>query len=580
MFFEPKKPFSSRLLYTAALAVLVPLVCPATDALAQTVPSSVDVGQANKRLRGVGTVPLTNPDLGLPLPGQQPELTPAQRSQLEKVKFTLKAVSIEGATVFSEEQLEVVYKDKVGKKISLLDAQDIARQITVMYQKAGYILSQAVVPQQEIGDGTLKIQVVEGFVDGLVIEGDGLSEGERSRISSYLEKLKTKRPVRAQDLERYLLLINDLPGATVNGLLRPSATQFGAADLRVTVRNKRYEGGVTVDNRGTKFIGPWQASASGTANSLLGLYERTQLRFATSVPTAELASFELQHEHEIGNEGTKLTLLASRTRTKPGDSLRPVKIVGTSDLVEAKVTHPFIRSRHENLIGRFVFDHINSDTDVFANIDFTEDRLRIARLGADYNVFDGLKANNTVDIEYSQGLNIFNASETGANRTNASGESDFRKFNLDLTRVQPLPDKFSLYTGAAAQYSLDPLLVPEQFSLGGASFGTAYDPAEILGDHGIAGKVELRYSDTADLPYLNYYQLFGYYDIGRTWIRDGAAGANDKRSLASVGGGARVGLNESLSATVEVGVPMTRPQGNQGDHGEDPRFFFGTTARF
>lgn len=566
-----KKHFS--LLTQVALAALVG----ASPALAQTVPSSVDASQVDRRFKPA-PAPLES-NVGLPLPGEPRELPKAQQESLSKVKFTLKAVKVEGNKALTDTQLASAYDDMVGKKISLLDAQTIARKITAMYQKEGYVLSQAVVPQQSVNNGTLTIRVVEGYVSSIVVQGD-VSESERERVISYLSNIRNQRPVTTQAMERNLLLINDLPGASVKGLLRPAAGEFGAAELVVTVSRKRYDAVLATDNRGSKYIGPWQHSVTVGANSVFGLYDRTQLRLTTSSPTTELRGFELQHDEMIGNQGTKLSLLGSRTHTEPGDSLKNIDIVGDSDLIEAKLSHPFIRSRQENLVGRALFDYRNSDTDIFHNLNFTEDRLRVGRIGGTYNFFDSWQGSNLFDLQLSQGFNIFNASDKGTARTNALGESDFTKINFDASRTQSLPSNFSLYAAATGQYSFDPLLVSEQFSLGGANFGTAYDPADVLGDSGIAGKLELRYNQQPGYRYFNAYQLFTYYDIGQAWIRKGAPGANDKRNVSSAGAGIRTSFNETVSSTLEFGVPLTRPASNQGDHGNDARIFFGTTARF
>ncbi|MDX2074728.1 MAG: ShlB/FhaC/HecB family hemolysin secretion/activation protein [Alphaproteobacteria bacterium] len=570
---------NTTLTITLTASVALTSLLAASSAFAQNVPTSVDASQIGRRFEEA-PAPLQSGDLGLPLPSAPKELSQAQQDKLSKVKFVLKRLSVAGNTAFTEEELKPTYESLVDKKISLLDAQSVARKITDMYQKAGYVLSQAVVPQQEISKGTLKIRIVEGFVSNIVIQGDIKSDSEREIIAAHLASIKNQRPVNTKELERKLLLINDLPGATIRGLLRPSPTEFGAAELVVNVERKAFDASASVDNRGSKFVGPWQYNATVAANSLFGLYDRTQLRLTTSSPSKELRGFELQHDELLGTDGTKLSLLASRTHTEPGDSLKNIDIVGDSDLFEAKVTHPFIRSRQENLVARALFDVRNADTDVFNNVDFTKDRLRIARIGGNYNFFDQFRGNNFIDAQLSQGLDAFGATDDGANRTNSNGEADFSKLNVDLSRLQPLPKNFSILATASGQYSLDPLLISEQFSLGGTSFGTAYDPAEVLGDSGISGKLELRYNGVVGSPYFNSYQLFTYYDIGRAWIREGAPNANDKRSLASWGGGVRTSFTENLSSSLEVAVPLTKPASNQGGHGDDARIFFATTARF
>jgi hemolysin activation/secretion protein len=103
-------------------------------AQAVEVPSYVNPGQVEKRFEQPSTN-FSTPDFILPVISDVGELSDAAKRQLEQNKFTLRKVNIEGATVFTAEELEVTYKDKLGKKISLLDAQEIARNITDMYRR-------------------------------------------------------------------------------------------------------------------------------------------------------------------------------------------------------------------------------------------------------------------------------------------------------------------------------------------------------------------------------------------------------------------------------------------------------------
>jgi hemolysin activation/secretion protein len=476
--------------------------------------------------------------------------------------------------------MSFAYRDQSNKEISLLDARDIAERITTLYHSKGYLLSQAVVPPQDTASGTLKLRVVEGYISDVVIQGDVRENSYRKLVEAYGDQIKARRPINESDLERYLLLMNDLPGATAGGMIRPSPTQPGAAELVVTFTHKAFEGSYTLDNRGTKYLGPLEHTGAFAANSLFGMYDRTLLRFMTTTPDKEMKYFEAQHTEPVGDNGAKLTLDASHSHTEPGDALKPTQIVGDSDFLQAKLEQPFIRSRQANLTGRAMFDIRNSDTDVFRATELNEDKLRVARGGGSYDFTDRLFGIDVIDAQMSHGLNILGATGSGIDRSNAHGDSDFTKLNLDLSRTQPLPHDLSLLAAASGQFAFEPLLAAEQFTLGGPGFGQAYDPSELSGDQGLAGKAELRYSQSPGKRYLNSYQVFTYYDIGRVWIRGGGPGADDKKSLASAGGGVRAVFTENLSGNLDVGVPLTRPASNQGGHGNSPRVFFSVTGRF
>jgi hemolysin activation/secretion protein len=175
-----------------------------------------------------------------------------------------------------------------------------------------------------------------------------------------------------------------------------------------------------------------------------------------------------------------------------------------------------------------------------------------------------------------------NATENGLGRSKANGDQEFFKTNLSLSRLQELGyaagGNFSLQLAASGQYSKDALLSAEEFSIGGGEFGRAFDSGETTGDKGVAGSVELRYGSSLDTPFLNSYELYGFYDLGKAWNIDPVVGETESESLASAGLGARFNLPYDLSGYAEISKPLTKPVDAEQD--EDSRFFFSLTKRF
>jgi hemolysin activation/secretion protein len=108
-------------------------------------------------------------------------------------------------------------------------------------------------------------------------------QGDTSPVLvAYGEKLRASRPLKADDLERYLLLANELPGVTVRSVLEPSANVPGASNLTLVAVEKPVDATFELDNRGTRYVGPWQGYTSVGFNDLLGYNERTAFRYATT----------------------------------------------------------------------------------------------------------------------------------------------------------------------------------------------------------------------------------------------------------------------------------------------------------
>lgn len=563
---------STGLLYLALLTALLTGVAQAT-----VPPTSVDAGVLQKRFTQP-PAPLATGNTPTPPPLEESPQSVEEQAALAKLKFTLGRVQLEGNSIYAESQLKPLYARQLGKQISLLDAQRIAKRITEHYRSNGYVLSQAVLPPQEIANNVLVVRVVEGFISNVRLQGD--IKNDNNRITAYAKHIESQKPVQMATIERYMLIINDLPGVTATSVIQPSPKVPGGAELVITVTQKQLEGSYGLDNRGSKYVGPLQHTINLVAQSVLGLYERTTARLVSSSPSKELRLFNLTYEHPLDSEGTRLTLDGSYSHTNPGDALKTSEIFGDSYFLQAKISHPFVRSRQENVTVRATMDFRNTLTNIFRTQNLSADRLRTLRFGGSYDFTDASMGANLVDAQISRGLNVLNASSKSDLISNTKADGTFTKINLDVSRTQALPNNFSLLTSASGQYSLNPLLASEQFSVGGSSFGSAYDPAAVSGDHGIAGRIELRYSAAANLPILDFYQLYGNYDIGRVWVRKGAAGANDKQSLASVAAGIRTVFSEHISGDFQMAKPLTKPVANQGNHEKAPRFFLNLTARF
>lgn len=492
-------------------------------------------------------------------------------------EFTMTTLTITGSTVFSEEELRSFYADKLGQKVQLADVQAIAASITSAYHEKGYVLSRAIVPQQRVSDGVVAIQVLEGYVDDVKFEG--ADENILPQLKDYAARITKARPLDAGLLERMLLLMDDLPGTAVNAVLTPSPTEQGAAELVVQVTQKSYEGEATFDNRGSRYLGPLQLGARVAENSLLGQAEQFQLRSVASGNLDELRYYEGSYRQPLGDDGASLQLRLSRTETRPGNALEILDILGTSNAVGVDVSYPFVRSRRENLIGSVGIDARNTRSEVL-DTEIYRDHIRTLNVGGQLHSYDALGGLHFLSGSLVKGLEVIDSSEKGDTLSRANADPNSTKLEGQYNYEYPLPENFSVFFSAAGQYSLDPLVASEEFSLGGEGIGSAYDAAEIAGDSGAGARMELRYQDMVQDAWIPYYQVYGFYDGGKVWNRDVLPSEKKGESLTSTGVGARMSLPYGLSASVEISKPLTHKVVAEGSGGKDTRGFFSIIAPF
>src|SRR5690606_17090578 len=132
-------------------------------------------------------------------------------------------------------------------------------------------------------------------------------------------------------LERALLLMNDLPGQRVEGVLAPAAATPGASELVITAREKPHETFFQIDNRGSRYLGPLQAQTALRLNNRFGLYEALDVQLVTApdgFPHRELDYGGISWQQPLGARGAMARLGGSITSTDPGDRLAAFDIKG------------------------------------------------------------------------------------------------------------------------------------------------------------------------------------------------------------------------------------------------------------
>jgi len=511
------------------------------------------------------------------------KLPPAQAQAL---RFTLKELTIKGNTAFSAEELAPLYAELVGKEITLLDIYKLRDAITAKYGNAGFGLSKAIIPEQRIqAEGLVRIDVIEGFIDDVIVEG--ASADQQEFLSYAIEQIKAERPFKALTLERYLLLSNDRFAIKVTSTMKQSEKTPAASTLILKVEPApKLEGGASLDNRGTDAVGTNQINANLAVNGLGGRASQTALNYATVEQGSELQYIALNHTEVLSLEGTALTLGWAESISKPGTAaLRLLENKSDSKTGTLKLAHPFIRTRQENLTAHAKYEAKDTGSKSLGALT-SQDKIRSVRFGLNYDKADASEGINQALLEYSFGIRGLGASDySNPLKSRADGKPDYQKLTLNLSRKQelgyfsPSLSKFSVNAALMGQHSGSGLLSSEECGIGGQQFGRAYDSSEITGDSCLAASLELRFTPNTEGTPIKYAQFYGFYDGGTTTNNEPLSATDPKtKSLTSAGFGVRFGLGQYLSGSIEAAKPLTRIVANKGN--ENARVFASLSVRF
>lgn len=519
------------------------------SAWAQTNTRSGDPGRIEQRF-----IPEIPPALspGPPIespPQAEPALTGAAGT------FTLAAVDIEGATVYSMNELALLYEPYLAQTVTLADVQKILQAITDKYHADGYFLSRAVVDPQALTLGILRVRVIEGFVATVTFENKPTDRTDL--FNRFAAKIEAERPLRLTTLERYILLMRDLPGVSLKPSLKPLDNNAGTYELVIRLEQKPVDALSQLDNHGTRAVGPFEMTTSASLNSALGLGEQTRLSYVT-VPNhlQELKYVELVHDEPIDTEGTRIALDGIYADVHAIANSGSLPELSESHFLKLILSHPLVRQRAQNLNLTAQFDYESVDSSQQGGT-ISDDDLRVARIAMNYQLTDAWNGLNVIGVRGSQGLDILGATKASApNLSEPGGRSQFTKADFQLSRRQRITDDWAVLVEGLVQRSAQPLLLTEQFGLGGDRFGRGFDPSEITGDDGEAGSLELQYGRDPGWNWLQSYQLFAFFDVGETVQR--APAGRIQQSLASTGLGVRFRLTRYLTGEILGAFPVTQ----------------------
>lgn len=479
---------------------------------------------------------------------------PSEPRSKGKPLFVLRAIVLQGATTLPREQLAAVYQPYVGKPVSQEDLAAIAAAITTQYRDAGFHLTRAIVPPQDIADGRVRVQVIEGCIAEVGFKGQGADEfGVRPMLNPVL----AEQPSRLATLERQLLLINNRGGVRIaDSALEEIGGTTGRFRLVLELKTWHVYGFAGLDNLGSSTVGPWQSYATAAFNSYLLPGDTLGVNLSTTPgDPRQLAFGRLFYEAPLGTDGARVGGSALYSEVRPGDIRRLYSDNTTTETFEVHGSIAPIQSQQSSLVltAAAAFAEV-SERDVFGRI--YQDHIRFLTLTSDYRWGDRFGGDSYLTVSYRQGLNIFGATPSGDPLASSDGTSpSFSIFNGWFTRYQSLSDAWSIKIAGAAQIASGPLYNSQQFYLGGFAFGRGYRSAEISADNGMAGTFELRFDQTLNWAYLAGYQLYGFADAGLAW-NDGYR-PSEGVALTSVGAGVRFTFPNEWRADLAVAFPLS-----------------------
>jgi hemolysin activation/secretion protein len=437
---------------------------------------------------------------------------PAAMAPLSGVVITVKQFRLVGNTLLSTEQLQPVLAAYLNRALDYSQLQAAAAAVAEFYRAAGWVV-RAYLPQQEIADGQVTIQIIEAVFGGIKLEGEAAKRVSLTQIQRGFDaQQKVGAALNADALDRALLLADDLPGVAVSGALR-EGSQSGQTDLALKLADEPLiQGEVNLDNTGARSTGADRLSANLNLNSPL---QQGDLLSANFIHTEGSDYLRLAGTLPVGASGWRVGAnTSSMSYRLVGSDFSALDAKGSSSTAGLEASYPLIRSRLKNLYLSANLDHKTYDNQAFAATT-TRYVVNSLSLGLSGNLFDKLGGGgaNSVSLNFSNGqLDLGGSPTQAADAASTQTDGSFSKLRYSASRQQVITDDLSFFAALSGQWASKNLDSSEKFYLGGSSGVRAYPSSEAGGASGQLVNLELRYRLPQGL------NLTGFYDIGAVTV--------------------------------------------------------------
>ena len=458
-----------------------------------------------------------------------------------------------------------------------------AASVTDHLREGGFILAWAFLPQQNVDNKTVVIEVLSGTLEGVNVDGNNRHKTKRL-IGPFEDLLGL--PVEKDGVEESILMVRNFPGLSTSAVFSPGSA-VGSSMLTLRVSEDPFDAAFVVDNHGTESTGSNRVRADMSWYNPFGVGDSLAINVLQTFDPAENLYGGLEYAVPIFRPDLTMSLGFSHNAFEVASGLAAgagvdgKNLAGDTDvgfIGLSKNLHLARRSRVDLgvdlIIKNAVLENLGRET---------EDNLTIAVLYLTTELVDriGNGGINQFDLRYHNGIPDFLGSmdESGdggqSTRTGGSGKAaggDFSKFTLRYQRLQRISKRNSLLFRAEAQFSDDLLTSIEQFVIGGPNSVRAYPIAEYLGDEGTFGSLEWIFQ-VVDKPNSSF-SISAFGDFANGKLNDPLANEIADQDLSGWG----VGLSFTRTADsgnqfgfrLDIATPTSDPDPSNGD---DPQYY-------
>jgi hemolysin activation/secretion protein len=442
--------------------------------------------------------------------------------------------------------------------IKLGKLQGLAHHLAVTYKEiTGVAMPVFIIGEQDITDGILRFDVIEGVLEGVEFPADAnTADAKRAHAESAMLALvdgMRGKVMRQESVERAILLLQEITGQSYSIQYGTGKEAFGVR-MRVLPRNETEDprslhGAVRVDNQGSPNLGQTQFSTQLAWRPDWVYGDQLGLNYVTSEMGSALAAYTLNYDSPLGDQGWRGGLRLSKVNYEVGGSLAGAQAQGRSETAGLYASYPLLRSFSRRLDATFGLAHSALQDITIGSSNPRSNNSLTAELR-------GVTTQPACSQSWSiaaalSDLRFDSADQEASDLLGVRGKS--LTLNAEYQRVDWLTPSVDLTYGVRAQWAGSNLDGFQKMWVGGMNGVRAFAPSEVSADNALVGRIELGYTLRSS-SWAN--RISAFYDHGKAEIsRSPLSTVGNRQTLAGAGVQWQFSSNFGLAGKVFVAAP-------------------------
>lgn len=470
----------------------------------------------------------------------------------------IKEYRVEGAAHLPRRDVERAVYRYLGPGRSDRDVEQARVALEKAYRDNGFQTVSVQVPQQQVRDGVVVLQVTEMTVGRFRVKNSRYFLP--SDIKKQAPSLKEGVVMDFNAVSADIVALNRNPDLQVTPSMH-AGVEANTVDVDLDVKDSRpLHGSVELNNHYSSETTPLRLNAAIRYDNLWQLYHSIGGSFQVAPEdVSEVKVFSAFYTARF-SQVPELSLTLQGTKQDSNvSSLGSTDVVGKGEYVGPHVTWVLPNGKEFYHSVNAGIDYKHFENNVTASGVITQTPITYWPFSVGYGATWMKRGAVT---EFNAALNMHfrgmgdDPTQFDNNRYNA--RSDYIYFRGDLSHTHDLPVGFQVFGKMQGQISDQPLISNEQFSAGGWNTVRGYLESAAMGDNALVGSVELRSPSFGQWvkTHVDEWRVYIFAEGGALNKRNPLPEEEAHYSLASWGVGSRMRVSEHFNGSFDLGIPL------------------------